>query len=391
MSNNKSKLLEFKRILRQYEYSTEDLNDLKDLESHIKGEFGRALASMERSDLFDTINPPISEDDVENIIPEERDPAFKKLFRKVVVACHPDKLSNDLSILQKAEKKALYERVIIANDTYNWAELIIVAIKLSIDIPEEYYEYIENLKKESEKVHEKINTIQGSIAWKWYHSETEEERNIVMATYISFLEKSKYEWSKEEKLILGLGHPRTGTGYTSNLFNAWGLDIGHEKIGEDGIIAWQLASKLEPRVFMETFEDKYRYKYIIYNVRNPKNSIPSIVHTETRTNLYRFCSINVASSENPVENAIISILGWDKLITARNPDFTYRVEDQSKDLYDFLVSKNIELGLFIDSHLRNKREHDGFDTLQEQFNQVRPELREQINEYCEKYGYPKLF
>ena len=119
MSNNKSKLLEFKRILRQYEYSTEDLNDLKDLESHIKGEFGRALASMERNDLFDTINPPISEDEVETIIPEERDPAFKKLFRKVVVACHPDKLSNDLSILQKAEKKALYERVIIANDTYN--------------------------------------------------------------------------------------------------------------------------------------------------------------------------------------------------------------------------------------------------------------------------------
>jgi len=111
MPSNPSKAIEFKRILRQYEYSLEDLKDLKDLESHIKSEFGSALAALERHDLFDQTPKIPEESDVETIIPDtERDPAFKKLFRKVVVKCHPDKLSDKLTILQKAEKKDLYEK-----------------------------------------------------------------------------------------------------------------------------------------------------------------------------------------------------------------------------------------------------------------------------------------
>ena len=36
--------------------------------------------------------------------------------------------------------------------------------------------------------------------------------------------------------ILGLGHPRTGTGYTSALCRLWGLSIGHERLENDGRI-----------------------------------------------------------------------------------------------------------------------------------------------------------
>ena len=145
--------------------------------------------------------------------------------------------------------------------------------------------YIENLKSESVKVSEEIETIQGSVAWKWYHTESVEERAQILKLYIAFIEKQKYENVKESKLILGLGHPRTGTGYTSNLLKTWGLDVGHEKMGADGIIAWQLVSDIEPRIFMEDFDSsRYTYKYLIYNVRDPRGSIPSIALTENEGN-----------------------------------------------------------------------------------------------------------
>jgi len=393
MPSNPSKAIEFKRILRQYEYSLEDLKDLKDLESHIKSEFGSALAALERHDLFDQTPKIPEESDVETIIPDtERDPAFKKLFRKVVVRCHPDKLSDKLTILQKAEKKDLYEKAIKANDDYNWAMLIIVAIKLELELPEEYYEYIENLKSESVKVSEEIETIQGSVAWKWYHTESVEERAQILKLYIAFIEKQKYENVKESKLILGLGHPRTGTGYTSNLLKTWGLDVGHEKMGADGIIAWQLVSDIEPRIFMEDFDSsRYTYKYLIYNVRDPRGSIPSIALTENETIGYRFRSLGLFQSFSHVENAVRSLLEWDKIIRSKNPDFVYRIEDQATELHRFLTSKNIEVSEFKDSDLRNKRKHGGLDKIKDDIMSLSPELKQGLDEYCEMYGYPKMF
>ena len=393
MSFNSSKTIEFKRILRQYEYSLEDLKDLRDLESQIKSEFGSALAALQRHDLFDQEPKIPVESEVETTIPEtERDPAFKKLFRKVVVKCHPDKLSDELTILQKAQKKDLYEKAIKANDDYNWAMLIIVAIKLEIELPEEYYEYIENLKSESAKVNEQIETIQGSIAWKWYHSSTQEEKDEVLQAYVSFMERLKHENAKEAKIILGVGHPRTGTGYTSNLLKSWGLDVGHEKMGKDGIVAWQLVSNVEPRIYMEHFNAlKYKYQYVIYNVRNPKNSIPSVALTETKTAGYRFQSFNCLNFSNDVENAVRSIIEWDKLIRNMNPDFVFRIEDQSKDLHSFLISKNIEVSDFKDTLLRNERNHAGYTAIEKDLLKIPEELKQGLNEYCERYGYPKLF
>ena len=393
MSFNSSKTIEFKRILRQYEYSLEDLKDLRDLESQIKSEFGSALAALQRPDLFDQEPKVPVESEVETTIPEtERDPAFKKLFRKVVVKCHPDKLSDELTILQKAQKKDLYEKAIKANDDYNWAMLIIVAIKLEIELPEEYYEYIENLKSESAKVNEQIETIQGSIAWKWYHSSTQEEKDEVLQAYVSFMERLKHENAKEAKIILGVGHPRTGTGYTSNLLKSWGLDVGHEKMGKDGIVAWQLVSNVEPRIYMEHFNAlKYKYQYVIYNVRNPKNSIPSVALTETKTAGYRFQSFNCLNFSNDVENAVRSIIEWDKLIRNMNPDFVFRIEDQSKDLHSFLISKNIEVSDFKDTLLRNERNHAGYTAIEKDLLKIPEELKQGLNEYCERYGYPKLF
>ena len=396
MAGKSSKVFEFKRMLRQYEYSLEDLQDLKEINREVTSDFSSALAAEKRNDLFESqkVAQAAEEAEVEEIIPEERDPQFKKLFRKIVVQCHPDKFTDDLTDLQKAFKKDMYDRAVKANDSYNWAELITVAIKLEIDLPEEYYEYVDNLKSDAEKVQEEIDAIQGSIAWTWYHA-TDEQKPAIMAQYIKHMEKMVFGERRPVYKVLGVGHPRTGTGYTTKLLQSWGLKVCHEAFDEDGIVAWQLAVKEGPWVFIKDNIDA-DYQHKIYCVRNPRESLPSIVYTENTIDHsfnYRASKCGRALIGNPLENAIKLLLAWDdKIINDIQPDIIYRIEHDSQMLYDTLKSRGLELNEYTPLEEKvNQRVHLSFDQMMEEFPGISQSVLKGINEYCERYGYEKLF
>ena len=44
-------------------------------------------------------------------------------------------------------------------------------------------------------------------------------------------------------MIVGLGHPRCGTGFAASLLREHGLDVRHEDIGADGVISWMQVAK----------------------------------------------------------------------------------------------------------------------------------------------------
>ena len=200
------------------------------------------------------------------------------------------------------------------------------------------------------------------------------------------------------KTILGLGHPRTGTGYTSKLLQSWGLNIGHEWMKEDGIVAWQLINPIGPWPYMgeiQTPQYYYNFKHIIYNVRDPYTSIPSIVYTEDdKPESVRFRrSLGVGFGLNPVENAIKSIIFYDNIVSHIKNLFTYRIEDQSLDLYVFLSSQNLPV-TYNNQHINtkaNERSHKDIKSLENYLHKVDPYYKQKLNEYCDKYQYDKLF
>ena len=200
------------------------------------------------------------------------------------------------------------------------------------------------------------------------------------------------------KPILGLGHPRTGTGFTSKLLNSWGLNVGHETMKKHGIVAWQLINPLGPWPYItEEMVPQYyfNFKHIIYNVRDPKTSIPSIVYTEdTKAPSVRYRrQIGVGFGLNKVENAIKSILYYDYMVGFIKPDFTYRIEDQAEDLYDFLNNTPLPVKYnneFFNTKV-NSRNHNNLDSLKEDLNNVDRYYKIKLNEYCDKYQYDKLF
>lgn len=395
MENDRLKKIQFKRLLTKYESALEDLEYLKEMASEINSDFNSALAAKQRQDLFenDKVQELAEEEESEEKESPNRDPLFKKLFRKIVIKCHPDRMDPDLSIKQQAEYIDLYDQANKANDDDNMALLITVAIKLEIELSEEYYEHVHKIEEESQRIEKEIEGIQGSIAWQWYHAE-DEKKDLMLDQYIKHMEKILLGPKVKEIKVLGLGHPRTGTGYTAALLNLWGLNVGHERLEKDGIIAWQLAINKGPWLYLNRVNFKLKPEITIYNVRDPRTSIPSIVYTENvkKESLeYRITKGKVIKSSNRVELAINSILQWDKLITSKKPDFVYRIEDQSNELFDFIKLAGYEVEYSELSEKVNSREHEGLDGLENELRAVRPSVKRKLNAFCEKYGYDSLF
>ena len=193
-------------------------------------------------------------------------------------------------------------------------------------------------------------------------------------------------------MILGLGHPRTGTGFTSKLCQMWGLDVGHEYMGDDGIIDWHLVKASGPYPYHKgpKFSRRPEHDMLIYNIRHPKDTIPSVVFTEdtNKSSLkYREPLFTIPYS-NKVERAIASIIAFDDIISAMKPDITYRIEDQQTNLFEVLVEDHdIEYEEYNTPY--NTREHRTLDDALCYYD-VSIEHQLLINVFCDKYGYTPI-
>lgn len=205
---------------------------------------------------------------------------------------------------------------------------------------------------------------------------------------------------KDTKKILGLGHPRTGTGYTSNLLRNWGLRVGHEVLQDDGIVAWQLSTNVKEELpFMgrckDVYYDTFNWETTIYNLRNPKDSIVSISFTEKGSLNFRNKIANIEMEKNRVSMAIKSILYFDEIILEKKPDIIYRIEHDVDKLFNFLNSKYkiswTNLARIAVNDKKNKRKHPDFIELKNEFENVPDDLKLKINNFCKKYSYENVY
>lgn len=202
----------------------------------------------------------------------------------------------------------------------------------------------------------------------------------------------------EKKLILGIGHPRTGTKFTSELLRSWGLNVGHEYTAPDGIVAWQFTVKdKEIPIFAflqkNLYREQYEYETIIYNVRNPLYSLPSIANTEKPSLNYRKKFIEI-TDDNILSQAIQSLIEWDKLVRKNDIDIIFRIEDQQKYLFDELINKIDKKINYTERQfyvIHNSRKHKGWEELKDLIKNTPEKLLEDLNDYCIRYGYNPIF
>jgi hypothetical protein len=137
-----------------------------------------------------------------------------------------------------------------------------------------------------------------------------------------------------EREFLITAHPRSGTGYMANLFQANGYDVGHEVMGEHGTSNWQFAVKSDfyPFDIDKIKRQDCEFKQIIHVIRHPLFAINSIAFTEGRSEAFRSEFIPITG--NPFERAIYSYYGWNMLIKSQRPDIVCKLEE-AKDVLNF--------------------------------------------------------
>ena len=194
-------------------------------------------------------------------------------------------------------------------------------------------------------------------------------------------------------MILGIGHPCTGTGYTAKTLQNSGFNVGHEVMMKDGIVAWTLVSPARDKLVIP-FTYGVRYKAvpwwkpdtkIIHVARNPVDSLNSVIAEDTkRARIWRQPHIKNLT-KNPCNNAMQSMVQWAELCRSKNPQIIYRVDvpDDNEKLADYLGAPiNPHTGKYNSKNISRKYKF----TRRDIWNQS-PELVDSFINLCLYFGY----
>ena len=111
---------------------------------------------------------------------------IKKLFRKIAIMTHPDKLTK-LDDYERERKTELFLRAREAAEAGKWFALVETANALGIQTPKPDEEQIGLLNSESANIDKDIENIEATYAWVMYNLETDEQRKLLMTTYLKVL------------------------------------------------------------------------------------------------------------------------------------------------------------------------------------------------------------
>jgi predicted RNA-binding protein with RPS1 domain len=209
---SKIKLLQLKKLLKELEYIESDFEYRSELISEADNEFIKSINNFldihpDIKDIYDKkinekINQSIKRNQESNPITEElevtedieEEPIYesvmdnmvtdlvetnvklKKLYREIVKLTHPDKI----------KKQTLNDLYIKATQFYNFNDKIGIYricselnIDYDIDDDDEIFisERIDSLRK-------RITFLESTFTYKWFESESEEEKNKIMVEYI---------------------------------------------------------------------------------------------------------------------------------------------------------------------------------------------------------------
>lgn len=215
---------------------------------------------------------------------------------------------------------------------------------------------------------------------------------------------------KHFRPLLVTGHPRCGTGYAASLCKQLGVDIGHEKLGQQGISSWMFAvdGEINPYALDEVSRTRraFAWKYMIAPVRDLATAAGSVMRdSEHAPPSYNFrrehirskLGIDLDAFATPFERAIRSVVAWMRIILLQQPDLVFRIEDQHELVRQFLIESGLAsseaVSTVIDTSAVNAdKPYRGIryprgTTTQEDWDALSTETKQEVTWYCETFGY----
>ncbi|MEP3347403.1 MAG: hypothetical protein ABJN34_07690 [Litoreibacter sp.] len=149
---------------------------------------------------------------------------------------------------------------------------------------------------------------------------------------------------EKSRKIIGLGHPRCGTGFTSYLLSAAGLKIGHERRHADGNVSWLSVSERSVTPWGNGHHRPLKdTDYVFCAVRSMVAAIPSVM-AENRVEgslkfrrdiLMNYYGIDITNGKDVPQNEIsVALAGmtlWYELCLTKKPEFIFRIDRPEDD------------------------------------------------------------
>ena len=190
MKDYNNLLLKVKYLYAKIDYQQEVFQQAKlDFEEYAKKFCEENGIEIEVPEMDNkTTDVDIRRDDIDFSIDDigEQSAHIKKLFRKIAIMTHPDKLTK-LDDYERERKTELFLKAREAAEAGKWFALVETAKTLGIKTPNPDEEQVSLLKNESENVDKEIKNIEASYAWVMYNLETDEQRKLLMTNYLKVL------------------------------------------------------------------------------------------------------------------------------------------------------------------------------------------------------------
>ena len=175
-----------KLLLNEFEFLTLQEKDTQDLLDESQVEFTKDVHQYMNDNGIERTPPkkPTSQQKENSDIKINAPAKYKKLFRKIVSNTHPDKLDKDMDEKNKETYKEVYEESVEGYQSENYAPLLLNAMKLGIDLGDEFNDeikMIEDIIKEKKK---SIGNMKKTYAWIYYNElEDEKEKEEYIKDY----------------------------------------------------------------------------------------------------------------------------------------------------------------------------------------------------------------
>jgi hypothetical protein len=182
-------MINLKKVLLKIRYLQEEHNDCLDLYNKAKYEL-ESIIRQTHSDLnvFDKdIDRKFLKSGIEDITSTaecesqsiDSQQWAKKLFRKIAMITHPDKIPDELSQSVKDKFLILYQKSNILIDECDYVGLVMIADELNIDLAQLSVHDWKIFKEKQIEIEKKIIKLKQSIYWVWLHSSDDKKNNII--------------------------------------------------------------------------------------------------------------------------------------------------------------------------------------------------------------------
>jgi hypothetical protein len=112
---------------------------------------------------------------------------FNKLFRKLAMILHPDKLSDELPEVEKKIRRTKFDTAKDALDKHKYFILLQIADEYNIKIPRNYRQQSRWMKKEIEKIKYETHKRKSTYNYLFANADTDEEKDVVIRKFINQL------------------------------------------------------------------------------------------------------------------------------------------------------------------------------------------------------------